>query len=92
MCNMKSTPTRGGKKYFVTFIDNCSKYCYVYLLSTKYEISNIFKTYKVEVKNQLGKKVKVLRSDRGGDYESSSMSEFYEVSIIYQMMTPYTPQ
>ena len=37
ICDMKSTSTRGRKKYFITFIDDCTRYCYVYLLRTKDE-------------------------------------------------------
>ena len=83
-----------GKKYFVTFIDEYySKYCYVYLLTSKDETLNVFKAYKAEVENQLGKKVKVLRSNRGGEYESLSLSKFCEVNgIIHQTTAPYTLQ
>ena len=34
-CDLKYIQTRGGKKYFVTFIDDCTRYCYVYLLRSK---------------------------------------------------------
>lgn len=37
ICDLKSIPTRGGKKYFITFIDNYMRYYYVYLLRSKYE-------------------------------------------------------
>ena len=37
ICDMKSTPSRGGKKYFITFIDDCTRFCYVYLLNSKDE-------------------------------------------------------
>nr|GEX00603.1 retrotransposon protein, putative, Ty1-copia subclass [Tanacetum cinerariifolium] len=52
------------------------KFCYVYLINTKDETLNMFKTYKAEVENQLDKKIKILRSDRGGEYESNDFSEF----------------
>ena len=68
VCGMKVVQTRGGKKYFITFIDDCTRYCYVYLLRSKDEA--IFMQYKNEVKNQLNRKIKVLRSDRGEEYES----------------------
>ena len=29
ICDMKSIPSRGGNKYFITFIYYCSRYCYV---------------------------------------------------------------
>ncbi|GJW13118.1 retrovirus-related pol polyprotein from transposon TNT 1-94 [Tanacetum coccineum] len=32
--DLKSLPTKGGNKYFITFIDDCTKYCYVYLLKS----------------------------------------------------------
>ena len=47
---MKSTPSRGGKKYFITFIDDCTRFCYVYLHS-KDEAIDAFKQYKNEVEN-----------------------------------------
>ena len=66
---MKSIPSHGGKKYFITFIDDCTRYCYVYLLNSKDETIDAFKKYKIEVENQLNKKIKMIRSDRGGEYE-----------------------
>nr|GEV95121.1 Pol polyprotein [Tanacetum cinerariifolium] len=76
LCDFKATPSKGGKNYYITFIVGCSKFCYVYLLNTKDEALNMFKTYKAEVENQLDKKIKILRSDRGGEYEYNDFSEF----------------
>ncbi|GKE26616.1 retrovirus-related pol polyprotein from transposon TNT 1-94, partial [Tanacetum coccineum] len=67
ICDLKSLPTKGGNKYFITFIDDCTKYCYVYLLKSKDEAIDKFVLYKTEVENQLGKKIKVVRSERGGE-------------------------
>ena len=39
--------TRGGNEYFMTFIDDYSRYTYVYLLKIKDETFNAFKIYKV---------------------------------------------
>ena len=50
-------------------MDDRSKYCYVYLLKSKGEAIEKFFLYKNEVENQLNRKIKVLRSDRGGEYE-----------------------
>ena len=43
--------TKGGKRYFMTFIDDCTRLCYVYLLKTKNEALYYFKIYKAEVEN-----------------------------------------
>ena len=58
VCVMKSIQTRGGKKYFITFIDDCTRYCYVYLLRSKDEAIEAFMQYKNEVKNQLNKRLR----------------------------------
>nr|GEY49598.1 retrotransposon protein, putative, Ty1-copia subclass [Tanacetum cinerariifolium] len=52
------------------------KFCYVYLINTKDEALNMFTIYKEEVENQLDKKIKILRSDRGGEYESNDFDKF----------------
>lgn len=60
ICDMKSTPTRGGTRYFVKLIDDWSKYYYEYLLYSKDETFNVFKDFKVEVENQLQEKKRFL--------------------------------
>jgi hypothetical protein len=48
LCEMNGVLTKGGKRYFMTFIDDCTRFCYVYLLKTKDEALNYFKAYKAE--------------------------------------------
>ncbi|GJU08223.1 retrovirus-related pol polyprotein from transposon TNT 1-94 [Tanacetum coccineum] len=67
ICDLKSLPIKGGNKYFITLIDDCIKCCYVYLLKSKDEAIDKFVLYKTKVENQLGRKIKVVRSDRGGE-------------------------
>jgi len=55
-------------EYFITFTDNYSRYEYLYLIHEKFQLLDIFKIYKTEVKNQLNRKIKAVRSDRGGEY------------------------
>jgi hypothetical protein len=55
---MNGVLTKDGQKYFMTMIDDASRYCYVYLLKTKDEALNCLKIYKAKVKNQLEKKIK----------------------------------
>jgi len=64
------SPDIGSKdpKYFISFIDDYSRFMYVYLLYNKSEALNVFKIYKAEVENQCGKRIKIVRSDRGGEY------------------------
>ena len=79
--------------YFINFIDDHTRYCYVYLQSGKDETVDAFVTYKNEVENQLNEIIKVLRSDRGGEYDSSAFGELCaKFGIIHQTTTPYTSQ
>ncbi|GJX73549.1 zinc finger, CCHC-type containing protein [Tanacetum coccineum] len=90
LCDFHATPSIGNKKYVVTFIDDASRFCYVYLLHAKDEALDKFKIYKTEVELQQNNLIKTLRTDRGGEYYDPSY--FQSVGIIHQTTAPYTPQ
>nr|GEV20884.1 Pol polyprotein [Tanacetum cinerariifolium] len=90
--DLKSLPIKGGNKYLITFIDDCTKYCYVYLFKFKDEAIEKFVLYKTEVENQLVKKIKIVRSDRGGEYVSSFAKLRAKHEIRHEFTTPYSPQ
>src|SRR5438105_5049714 len=93
LCEMNGVLTKGEKRYFITLIDDSTRYCYVYLLKSKDEVSNFFKIYKAETENQLDRKIKRLRSDRGGEYFSNEFDLFCaEHGIIHERTPPYSPQ
>ena len=56
------------------------------------EAVNAFKSYKAEVETQLNKRIKIIRSDRGGEYEFPFEEICTEFGIVHQMTAPYTPQ
>ncbi|KAK4404477.1 Retrovirus-related Pol polyprotein from transposon TNT 1-94 [Sesamum angolense] len=57
------------------------------------EATEMFLKFKVEVENQLEKKIKRLRSNRGGEYKTKFLKEFCEINgTIYEMSATYTPQ
>ncbi|GJY35077.1 putative zinc finger, CCHC-type containing protein [Tanacetum coccineum] len=58
----------GGHKSFITFFDDYSRYMYLFIINEKFESLEMFKTFKAEIENQLDRKIKVVRSDRGGEY------------------------
>jgi hypothetical protein len=90
---MNGILTRAVKKYFISFIDDATRYCQLYLIKMKDEALNRFKIYKTKVENQLERKNKWVRSDRGGEYLSNDFCEYYaEHGIIYETTAPYSPQ
>jgi hypothetical protein len=93
LCEMNGILTRAAKKYFISFIDDATRYCQLYLIKTKDEALNCLKIYKADVENQLERKIKRFRSDRGGEYLSNDFSEYCaEHGIIHETIAPYSPQ
>ena len=84
--------TRGGKRFYITFIDDYSRYTRVYLLRKRDEAMDAFIKYKNEVENQLSKKIKKLDLIGGAKYESNSFNTFCEEhSFIHKTTPPYSP-
>ncbi|KAM2961184.1 hypothetical protein FF1_030791 [Malus domestica] len=93
ICGPMQTTTTAGNRYFLTFIDDCTRMCWIYFLRHKSEVLNVFKRFKATVELQSGYKLKKLRSDRGGEYTSMEFNRFVEdVGLERQLTTPYTPQ
>jgi transposase InsO family protein len=64
-----------------------------YNINIKDEAFGMFKHYKYEVENKKEKKIKFLRTDRGGEYFPHEFSAFCEEhGIVHQKSAPYTPQ
>ncbi|GJV26168.1 zinc finger, CCHC-type containing protein [Tanacetum coccineum] len=89
LCDFHATPSLGNKKYVITFIDDASRFCYVYLLHAKGKALDEFRIYKTEVELQQKDLVKTLRTDRGGEYYDPVF--FQSVGIIHETTAPYTP-
>ena len=68
ICGPFPTESWNGQQYFISFIDDYSCYGYIYLIHEKSESLDMFKAYKAEVENQLNRRIKTVRSDRGGEY------------------------
>ncbi|KAJ9566455.1 hypothetical protein OSB04_002421 [Centaurea solstitialis] len=93
VCGPFSHVARRGYRYFITFTDDFSRYGYVYLMRHKSESFERFREFQNEVQNQLGRKIKFLRSDRGGEYLSDEFdNHLMECGIVSQLTPPYTPQ
>jgi transposase InsO family protein len=82
-----------GSMYYVSFIDDFSCKTWIYFLKTKDEVFSRFQEFKALVENQTRKKIKVLRSDNGGEYTSKEFEGFCkEAGIKRELIVPYNPQ
>jgi transposase InsO family protein len=71
------TPTSfEGRRYFITFIDDYSRKCWVNFLNEKLEAFETFKRFKIMIQKNTGIYIKSLRSDRGGEYLSNNFKIF----------------
>ena len=60
VCGPTSTQAKGDYEYFITFTDDYFRFGYVYLMKRKSRAFEKFKEFKVEVENQLGKRIKAI--------------------------------
>ncbi|KRZ48337.1 Retrovirus-related Pol polyprotein from transposon TNT 1-94 [Trichinella nativa] len=83
----------GGSKYFVTFIDDHSRWCETYFLKNRNEVVDAFMDFKSHAENQTGNKIKTLRSDNATEYCSENFQKFLRVNgIRHETSVQYTPQ
>ena len=82
-----------GYSYCITFIDDYSRKTWIYFLKAKSEVFERFREFKTLVENQIGKKIRVLRIDNGGEYTSNEFMEYCSAKgIKKEHIVPHTPQ
>ncbi|GJR05475.1 retrovirus-related pol polyprotein from transposon TNT 1-94 [Tanacetum coccineum] len=93
VCGPMSTTSWSGNKYFILFIDDYTRMCWVYFLSSKASVFSIFKSFKKLVEVQSGSTLHILRTDNGGEYTSNEFEDFlWQEGVIHQVTVPYLPQ
>lgn len=93
VCGPMRHESYGKKKYFVTFIDDKSRWCEVYFIANKNDVFKVFQEYKAYVEKMTGLKIKNLQSDNGREYINTEFDEFLKKEGIRRRLTvPYTPQ
>ncbi|KAD1605691.1 hypothetical protein E3N88_42566 [Mikania micrantha] len=93
LCGAMQTPSLGGNLYYFLLIDDYTRMCWVYFLSAKSQTFSKFKAFKAMVETESGYKIKVLRTDRGGEFCSNEFNSFCESNGIKRELTiPYTPE
>ena len=91
LCGLVEAESLGGKKYFITFIDDLSRCCMVYFLKHKSDAFEAFKQYEAVMTNATGKQVEILRTDNGGEYCAADFEGYVNNKGIVQLTAPHTP-
>lgn len=83
----------GGERYFVTFIDDWSRFTVVFLLNSKDQVLGAFRDYVATVSAKFGSKISRLRCDNGGEYKNGDFLNFCKQNgIQVEFTVPYTPE
>ena len=93
VCGPMSVQSFSGYNYCVTFIDDYSKKTRIYFLKAKSKVFEWFWEFKILVENQTGRKIRVLRTDNGGEYTSNEFLEYCSLEgIKKENIVPHTLQ
>ena len=85
--------TNTGVHWFITFIDDHTRLCWVYLLKEKSEAAGVFKQFHKIILNQFKTNIKILRTDNGREYYSNILGEYLQKEgIIHHSSCIDTPQ
>ena len=80
-------------RYVLTFLDDFSRYTWVYFIRHKSKVFEHLKDFKALAENQSMRKIKILHTDNGGEYVSRNVQNLCsEAGIQLQHTIPYTPQ
>ena len=81
-----------GSRYYITFIDDCSRKLWVYLVKNKSDVLDTFKRWKAMVEIETDLRLKCLRSNNGGEYIGGGFKEYCAANGIGMEKTiPRTP-
>ena len=76
VCGPFSVASTAKHRYYVIFVDDFSRKCWIFFMQKKSETYSKFCEFKALVEKESGKKVKALRSDNGGEYISDEFKDF----------------
>src|SRR3954454_4315104 len=88
ICGPMQVNSLGGKRYFITFVDDYSRVVVVRAIARKSEAYESFLIYKAWAENVTGHRIKTFRSDGGGEYNSKRFSEMLNQCGIARQLSP----
>jgi hypothetical protein len=88
-----STKSLGGCLYYVLFIDDFSRFTWLYPIHNKSDVFRVFVQFKSLVENQFSSSIKQFQCDGGVEYMSNQFKNFLVThGILHRVSCPHTPQ
>ena len=80
------------RRYFLLLVDDCSRYMWLQLLTSKDEAAEAIEKFKARAEAESDKKLPVLRTDRGGEFTSVEFVAYCtDQSVVRHYTAPYSP-
>jgi transposase InsO family protein len=93
VCGLFSVASTTKQRYYVIFVDDFSRKCWILFMQKKDQTFSKFREFKALVEKELGKQVKSLRSDNGGEYISNEFTDFCSrEGIRRELIATHNPQ
>eukprot|EP00253_Pinus_taeda_P029106 PITA_29106 len=93
VCGPFSVASTVKHRYYVIFVDDFSRKCWIFFMQKKSETYSKFCEFKALVEKESGKKVKTLRSNNGGEFISGEFKDFCSAEgIRRELIAPHNPQ
>ncbi|KAL6294169.1 hypothetical protein ACE6H2_002311 [Prunus campanulata] len=85
--------TTSGFRWFITFVDDCTRMTWLFMMKNKTDVFPIFQSFHKQIETQFSTKIQVLRSDNGGEYINHDFQTYFKMhGIIHETTCPQTPQ
>ena len=93
ICGPIKAVTPGGKTLFLLLVNDKSCFMWLVLLQAKSEATEAIKRIQARAEPECGKKIRVLHTDQGGKFTSSSFGKYCnELDMQRHLTTPYSLQ
>jgi len=80
-------------RWFVTFVNDCTRMTWLSLLKRKDEVFDVFRMFHAMVHNRFSTKLWILRSYNGGEYVNNNFSAFFQrKGILHELSCSQTSQ
>ena len=85
-------PSLGGFSYYVCFVDDFSRYTWLYFMRSHFDILSIYRQFTEMIHTQFGRRIKVFRSDGAREYLSTAFRALLSShGTLPQQSCPHTP-